>query len=96
MLVKPWGLDLDWQQLSYASLVVTALWIVMALRARRGYLTAFRQSIERRDVAPAEVRLSGADLSTIETLVAGARASRAGARASTRSTCSSRSTSATW
>ena len=35
----------------------------------RGYLAAFRQSIERRDVAPAEVRLSGGDLSTIETLV---------------------------
>ena len=23
VLIKPWGLDLDWQQLSYASLVVT-------------------------------------------------------------------------
>ena len=41
----------------------------MALRARKGYLTAFRQSIERRDVAAADVTLSGGDLSTIETLV---------------------------
>ena len=69
VLVKPWGLHLSWQQLSYASLAVTALWVVMALRARKGYLTAFRQSIERRDVAAADVRLSGGDLSTIETLV---------------------------
>jgi AAA family ATP:ADP antiporter len=69
VLVQPWGLNLDWQQLSYASLAVTALWIVMSLRARKGYLRAFRQSIERRDVAPAEVRLSGGDLSTVETLV---------------------------
>ncbi|MEP6918828.1 MAG: Npt1/Npt2 family nucleotide transporter, partial [Acidobacteriota bacterium] len=69
VLVKPWGLHLDWQRLSYASLAVTALWILMALRARKGYLTAFRQSIERRDVEAADVRLSGADLSTIETLV---------------------------
>lgn len=69
VLVKPWGLHLDWQRLSYASLAVTALWIFMSLRARKGYLAAFRQSIERRDLAPAEVRLSGADLSTIETLV---------------------------
>ena len=69
VLVKPWGLNLDWQSLSYASLGVTALWIFMSLRARRGYLAAFRQSIERRDLAPAEVRLNGADLSTIETLV---------------------------
>jgi ATP:ADP antiporter, AAA family len=69
VLVKPWGLHLGWQQLSYASLTVTVAWIFMSLRARRGYLTAFRASIERRDVEPAEVRLSGADLSTIEALV---------------------------
>src|SRR4051812_43803898 len=69
VLVKPWGLNLDWQRLSYASLTVTALWIVMALYAKRGYMTAFRQSIERRDLAPAELRLSGGDLSTVETLV---------------------------
>jgi CRP-like cAMP-binding protein/HEAT repeat protein len=67
--VKPWGLHLDWQRLSYASLAVTVLWVFMALRARRGYLTAFRQSIDRRDVAAEDVRLSGGDLSTIETLV---------------------------
>jgi AAA family ATP:ADP antiporter len=69
VLVKPWGLNLDWQRLSYASLAMTVLWVFMALRARRGYLSAFRQSIERRDLAPAEMRLSGADLSTIEALV---------------------------
>jgi AAA family ATP:ADP antiporter len=69
VLVKPWGLNLSWQQLSYASLTVMAFWVFMALHARKGYLLAFRQSIERRDLAPAEVRLSGADLSTVETLV---------------------------
>ena len=69
VLVQPWGLNLDWQRISYASLTMVALWIAMALRARRGYLRAFRQSIERRDLAPADVRLDAADLSTIETLV---------------------------
>jgi ATP:ADP antiporter, AAA family len=69
VLVKPWGLHLDWQHLSYASLAMTVAWIFMALRARRGYLEAFRTSIQRRDVRPEEVRLSGADLTTIETLV---------------------------
>jgi ATP:ADP antiporter, AAA family len=69
VLVQPWGLNLDWQRISYASLTMVGLWIAMALYARRGYLRAFRQSIERRDLAPSEVRLSGADLSTIETLV---------------------------
>src|SRR3954462_2648635 len=43
VLVKPWGLHLDWQRLSYASLAVTAIWIYMSLRARKGYLAAFRQ-----------------------------------------------------
>jgi HEAT repeat protein/CRP-like cAMP-binding protein len=69
VLVKPWGLNLDWQRLSYASLVMVGLWIAMAIRAKRGYLSAFRTSIERRDLAPAEVRLDAADLSTIETLL---------------------------
>ncbi|HET7618175.1 MAG TPA: Npt1/Npt2 family nucleotide transporter [Vicinamibacterales bacterium] len=69
VLVQPWGLHLSWQQLSYASLSMMVLWIFMAMRARRGYLAAFRQSIERQDLRPAELRLSGADLSTIEALV---------------------------
>ncbi|MBA2354781.1 MAG: HEAT repeat domain-containing protein, partial [Acidobacteria bacterium] len=69
VLVQPWGLNLDWQQLSYASLAVMGLWFFMSVTARRGYLHAFRQSIGRRDIDPAHVRLTGADLSTVETLV---------------------------
>ena len=45
VLVKPWGFNLDWQRLSYASLLMVALWIFMAVRAKRGYLSAFRSSI---------------------------------------------------
>ena len=69
VLIQPWGLHLTWQKLSYASLVMTVLWIAMALRARRGYLEAFRQSIETRDMKPADIRLAVADLQTLETLV---------------------------
>lgn len=69
VLIKPWGLNLDWQHLSYASLAVTALWIFMALRARREYLASFRRSIERHDMEPAEMRLNVADLSTVEALL---------------------------
>ena len=68
-LVKPWGLNLNWQRISIASLIMVGLWIAMAIRAKRGYLAAFRRSIERRDLSPADVRLSAADLSTVETLV---------------------------
>ena len=69
LLVQPWALNLDWQSISYASLSIMGLWLVMALHARRGYVRALRQSIERQDLAPTDVRLNGADLTTVETLV---------------------------
>jgi ATP:ADP antiporter, AAA family len=69
VLIKPWGFGLNWQQISYASVAMTALWLFMAVRARHGYSSAFRQSIENRDMKPAEIRLSTVDLSTVETLV---------------------------
>ncbi len=70
VLIKPWGLHLTWQQLSFASLTMMVLWIFMAQRARRGYLEAFRKSLETRQIKPAELRLEAADLSTLEALVA--------------------------
>ena len=60
---------LTWWQLSYLSLGVTALWVVMALRARHEYLRSFRRSLESQQMEPAELRLGGADLTTIETLL---------------------------
>ena len=69
VLIKPWGLGLDWQQLSFASLGMLSLWVFTAFRARQGYLAAFRRSIERQDMRPAEMREAVADLSTVETLV---------------------------
>ncbi|HAK56987.1 MAG TPA: hypothetical protein DCP38_16120 [Acidobacteria bacterium] len=69
VLVQPWGLALDWQQLSYASLGMMVVWLLMSVRARRGYLAAFRRSLERREVEPTQLRLGVADLSTVETLV---------------------------
>jgi AAA family ATP:ADP antiporter len=68
-LIQPWGLALAWYQLSFVSLVLTVIWYFMAFRAKREYIVSFRRSLESRAVEPAEVRLSGADLSTIETLV---------------------------
>ena len=69
VLIQPWGLALSWPQLSYASLSMLVLWVYMSVRARKGYLAAFRRSIEQRDVQPTEMRLDVADLSTVETLV---------------------------
>lgn len=69
VLIKDWGLGLTWQQLSFASLGIMALWIVFALRARREYLVAFRKSIVQQDMRAGEIRLETADLTTIETLV---------------------------
>ncbi|MGA2260683.1 MAG: Npt1/Npt2 family nucleotide transporter [Acidobacteriota bacterium] len=69
VLIKPWGLHLSWQKLSYASVAITVIWLFMALRAKRGYQMAFRQSIQDREIRPADMRLAVADPSTIETLV---------------------------
>jgi AAA family ATP:ADP antiporter len=69
VLIKPWGLHFDWRRLSYASLVVTAVWIVLAFVARREYLRAFRRSLGAREMEPAAVRVDVADAATIETLV---------------------------
>jgi AAA family ATP:ADP antiporter len=69
VLIKPWGLHLTWQHLSYASLVATVCWIVLALRARGEYLTSFRRGLDTRAMVPATVRLDVADAATIELLV---------------------------
>jgi ATP:ADP antiporter, AAA family len=69
LLVQPWGLGLTWPQISYVSLGLTAVWYVMASRAKRQYLASFRQSFERHDIEAAQVRVNVADLSTVETLV---------------------------
>jgi ATP:ADP antiporter, AAA family len=69
ILVKPWGLGLNWQQVSFASLIIVGLWIATALRVKRQYVAAFRDSLSQRVVQPDQVRLAAADLSTIETLV---------------------------
>ena len=69
ILIKPWGLGLGWQELGYASLTLTAIWIVMAMRAKREYLTAFRRQIERHEVESTGIRVASADLQCIETLV---------------------------
>ena len=60
VLIKPWGLNLSWPQISYASIAVMAVWIVLALRAKRGYMVAFRRSLDTNDVQPQDLRHSGA------------------------------------
>jgi ATP/ADP translocase/HEAT repeat protein/CRP-like cAMP-binding protein len=68
-LIQSWGLALDWFQLSWVSVTLSVLWYVMAFRAKREYLASFRRSIEQGVVKADDVRLSGSELSTVETLV---------------------------
>ena len=68
-LIHPRGLFLDWRQLSYASLIVMAGWIAMALVAWKEYIRAFRASIVSQDISPTSLRTDVADAATIETLV---------------------------
>jgi AAA family ATP:ADP antiporter len=69
VLIQPWGFNLSWQQLSYVTLGLVAIWFVMAVKAKREYVAEFRRSIQQQGVQPAEIRLDTADLNTIETLV---------------------------
>jgi AAA family ATP:ADP antiporter len=69
VLIKPWGLGFNWQQISWASLAVMALWVTTAVRARREYMASFRRSIERRELEPAAARPELADPATVEALV---------------------------
>ena len=69
ILIAPWGLGLDWQQVSYASLVIMAGWIGMVVVAKRAYANAFRATLARHEVHAADVRLPVADLAGIEMLV---------------------------
>jgi ATP/ADP translocase/HEAT repeat protein/CRP-like cAMP-binding protein len=69
VLIQPWGLALQWYQLSFVSAGLAVVWYFMAFRAKREYLASFRRSIEQRVVRPEEVRLTGSELSTVESLV---------------------------
>jgi ATP:ADP antiporter, AAA family len=68
-LIKPWGLAIGWKNLSYASIVIAGVWIWMALRTRQGYKEALRESINTREIKPAEVTVAAADLPIIESLI---------------------------
>jgi AAA family ATP:ADP antiporter len=65
LLIKPWGLNLGWRQLSVASLTLVALWVVVAVVARRSYLRAIPEMFGGQALRPAEVRIGG-DRETIE------------------------------
>jgi AAA family ATP:ADP antiporter len=67
--IKKWGLGLDWQQLSYLSMVLIALWVLTAVAARREYMRSFRKNLEHQNVAPSEVKFTNPDPATVETLV---------------------------
>lgn len=68
-LIQPWGLGLDWRQLSYATLAITGLWIAVAVRARREHLQSFRASIEARTITTDAVTTRAGEAATVETLV---------------------------
>jgi AAA family ATP:ADP antiporter len=69
VLIKPWGLNFNWQQISYASLTIIGLWIFAALQAKRSYLESFHSSIEARTIKPDETPIAAGDSSTVEMLV---------------------------
>ncbi|MGH9329621.1 MAG: Npt1/Npt2 family nucleotide transporter, partial [Vicinamibacterales bacterium] len=69
LIVAIKGFGLTWWQLSYISLVVAALWVLLAVRARNEYLRTFRRGLETRQIDATDLRVSAGDLATVETLV---------------------------
>ena len=69
LCIKDWGLGLGWQQLSYLTLGLVAVWVITAIAARREYMRSFRQSIEQQVVAPSELRFNNPDPASVETLI---------------------------
>jgi AAA family ATP:ADP antiporter len=67
--IKDWGLGLEWQQLSYVSLALIAVWVAVAIAAKREYMRSFRRSIEQQIVEPTQLRFTNPDPSSVETLV---------------------------
>ena len=67
ILIQVFGLE--WRQLSIVSITMVGAWVYTAIKAREGYLASFRKSIEQQGVVLTDVRLSVADLSTVEALV---------------------------
>ena len=68
LLIKPWGLALSWDQLSYVVLALVAVWSALTVVVRRRYVATVRKGLEGQHVKPADVRLDVADLTTVETL----------------------------
>ena len=69
VLIQPWGLNLHWTQLTFATLALVVIWFFMTVRAKGEYLAAFRRSIQARQVQADQSWLNVADLATVETLV---------------------------
>jgi len=69
VLVALYGLGLSYQHLSFLSLGLIALWVVVVVRGRRVYVDAFRQAIERREIDLSEYTVDIAEAATLDGLV---------------------------
>ena len=63
------ALGFEYQQLSYVSLGLVALWLTMVGRSRRAYVDSFRQALERRDIDLGEYTVDISEAGTLDSLV---------------------------
>jgi AAA family ATP:ADP antiporter len=66
VLIKPWGFELTWRQLSFASVTIVGVWVLVAIVARRSYRKALKPVMPT--LRPDDFRISG-DRDTIERLL---------------------------
>lgn len=64
------ALGLSIRALSFVTFALTGVWIVLAVRAHREYVGAFRKALERREIDPRLLDLNIEESSTLATLTA--------------------------
>ena len=63
------ALGLDYRHLSYVSLTLVGLWLIMVARSRRAYVDSFRHALERREIDLSAYTVDLSEAGTLDSLV---------------------------
>jgi ATP/ADP translocase/HEAT repeat protein len=69
LLVLTTGLAFSIPSLSIVAIGLVAVWIILVVAVKRGYMNSFRQALEKRAIDPEALHLHNLDIGTIKTLL---------------------------
>ncbi|NKB70807.1 MAG: hypothetical protein GKR89_27365 [Candidatus Latescibacteria bacterium] len=69
VLVLANALGVSYRNLSYVTLVLIVLWVVVVFRGRSAYVDAFRQALERRDIDAGDIMVNINEPAVLKSLV---------------------------